>query len=102
MELSDHELIYYSRKTSLLKLNEDYEISFWPTNGWSTKFSDYSNHTCVNDAYQYFVAKFLSAVDSVAPIRTLRVKYNTKPRFDIDVLNAIWNRESTIIRHWNW
>ena len=28
MELSDHELINYSRKTSLLKLNEDYEISF--------------------------------------------------------------------------
>ena len=26
--LSDHELVYTSRKTSLLKLNEHYEVSF--------------------------------------------------------------------------
>ena len=58
----------------------------------SIKFPDYSNHTCVNHAYQDFVTKFLSAVDSVLPIRTLRVKSNTKPWFDIDVLNSIQNR----------
>ena len=40
-------------------------------------------------AYQDFISKFLSAVDSVSPIRILRVKSNTKPWFDIDVLNAI-------------
>ena len=33
-----------------------------------------------------------SAVYSVSPIRALRVKSNTKPWFDIDVLNAIQNR----------
>ena len=49
----------------------------------SIKFPDYSNHTCLNNAYQDFVTKFLSAVDSVSPIRTLRVKPNTKPWFDI-------------------
>ena len=58
----------------------------------SIKFPDYSNHTCVNHAYQDFVTKFLSAVDFVLPIRTLRVKSNTKPWFDIDVLNSIQNR----------
>ena len=59
----------------------------------SMKFPDDSNHTCVNHAYQDFITKFLSAVDSVSPIRTLRVKSNTKPWFDIDVLNAIQNRD---------
>ena len=39
------------------------------------------------------MTRFLSAVDSVSPIRTLRVKSNTKPWFDIDVLNAIQNRD---------
>ena len=34
----------------------------------------------------------LSAVHSVSPIRTLRMKSNTKPWFDIDVLNAVRNR----------
>ena len=94
VELSDCELIYCSRKTLLLKLNENYEISLRSvknhsdeifvkqlrsikfadqSNHTSIKFADQSNHTCVNDAYQDFVIKFLSVVDFVAPIRTLRV-----------------------------
>ena len=47
--------------------------------------------TCVNNVYQEFVTKLLSVINFVAPIRTLRVKSNTKPWFDIDVLNAIRN-----------
>ena len=46
------------------------------------------NHPC-----QGFVSKFLSAVDSVSLIRTLKLKSNTKPWFDIGVLNAIRNRD---------
>ena len=34
---------------------------------------------------------FLSVVDFFCPIRTLRKKSITKPWFDIDVLNSIWN-----------
>ena len=57
----------------------------------SIKFPDYSNRTYVNDLFQNYVTKFLSAVDSFSPIRTLKVKFNTKPWFDL--LNAIWNRD---------
>ena len=35
----------------------------------------------------------LSVIDFVAPTRTWRVKVNTKLWFDIDVLNAIRNRD---------
>ena len=59
----------------------------------SITFSDYSNYTCVNHAYQSFVTKFLSAFDSVSQIRTLRLKSNTKPWFDINVLTAIRNHD---------
>ena len=99
MGLSDQELIYCSEKTSILKLNKYYEISFWSMKNYSDKifvdklrsikFPDCSNHTRVNDAYQDFVTKFLSAVDSVSPIKTLRAKSNIKPWFDVNVLNAI-------------
>ena len=44
----------------------------------ATKLTDYSNYTCVNDAYQDILTKFLYVIDFVAPIRTLRVKPNTK------------------------
>ena len=80
MGLSDQE--------KLLKLNEHREISFRSMKNYSDeifvdklrsiKFPEYSNHTCVNDAYQDFVTKFLSAVDSLSPVRTLRLKSNTK------------------------
>ena len=39
----------------------------------------------------YFVTTFLSDVGSVSPTKALRVKSNTEPRFDTDVLNAIRN-----------
>ena len=55
----------------------------------SIKSPDYLNHNCVNNACQHFVIKFLSSVDSVSSIRTLRVKSNTKPWFDTDVWNAV-------------
>lgn len=47
----------------------------------------------VSDVYQSFVTTFLAAVNSVAPIKTLRVKYQTKLRFAV---NAVWNRD----KHW--
>ena len=59
----------------------------------SVKFSDYSNYTCVNDAYQDFGVKFLFVIDFVAQVRTLRAKYNTKPWFDVNVLDVIWNHD---------
>ena len=84
MGLSDHELVCCSRNMSILKLNEHYEISFRSMKNYSDeifvdklrsiKFPDYSDHTCVNHAYQDFITKFLFEADSVSPVRTLRVK----------------------------
>ena len=45
----------------------------------------------MNDGYQDFATNFLTAVDFVALIRTLRTKSNTKLWPDIDVLNNIQN-----------
>ena len=59
----------------------------------SIEFPDYSNRTCVNNAYQDLLSIFSAAFDFVAPIRTSRVKSNNIPRFAIDVLNAISSRD---------
>ena len=66
MGLSENKLIYCSRKTSLLKLNEQYEVSLRSmTNDSdaifvekfrSIEFPDYSNHTCVTDVYYVFIS----------------------------------------------
>ena len=68
-------------KTSIWKLNEHDEISFRKMKNYSDdfleklrsiEFSDYLNPTCVKEAYQNFVGKFLQNVNSVPPIRTIR------------------------------
>lgn len=46
----------------------------------------------MDDDCKDYTTNFLDAVNSVAPIKTIRVKYNTQPRFNIDILNAIQNR----------
>ena len=43
----------------------------------------------MNDDFQDFVNTFLNSIHSVAPFRTLKVKSNTKPWFDVDVLYTI-------------
>ena len=73
-----------------MKLKKHCEILFRPMKNYfdkifveksrSIKSSDYSNHTCVNNAYQNF-CKFSQKVDSVTPIRT------------IIILSPIQNRE---------
>ena len=50
----------------------------------SIKFCDYRNYICVNDGYQDLVTKPLSVIDIFAPIKTLKIKPNTKP-FDINI-----------------
>ena len=59
----------------------------------SIKFPGYSNYASVNDAYQDFVTKFLFVIDFFATVKTLRVKSNTKTCSDVDVINAIRNRD---------
>ena len=59
----------------------------------SIKFPDYSNYTCVNDAYQDFATNFLLVIDFLALIRGLRVKSNSKSWFDIDIFYTIRNHD---------
>ena len=45
----------------------------------------------MKDIYRDFTSKYLHAVNSISPIRTIRVKSKTKPWFDVDVLNTMQN-----------
>ena len=89
MGLFNYEIILFTRKMSLLKLNEHYEIPLRSMKNYSDrifaeqlrviKLPDYSNYNSVKGAYQDFVTNFLSVIDFVAPNGTLkRVKLNTK------------------------
>ena len=92
-------VLFTVNEISLFKSNEHHEISLTSMKNYldeifveklrSIEFTNYSNHTCVNDDYQDYISNFLHAFNSVVPIKTIRVKSNTRHPFNIDVLNAI-------------
>ena len=57
------------------------------------QFPDYSVSESVNEAYSDFVHKLMSVIDSISPLKQVRVKSNTKPWFDRFILEAIRVRD---------
>ena len=43
----------------------------------------------MNAAYSDFINKFMTAIDSVAPIKKVKVRANSKPQFDSEIISAI-------------
>ena len=58
-----------------------------------TEFPDYSTFDGVNGAYSDFLTRFMYAIDSISPVKQVRIKTNTKPWFDGIVLEAIRVRD---------
>ena len=92
LDLSDHDLSYCTRKTSLPKSHKHNEIFVRSLKRYSAKkfleilreivFPNNLIYTCVNDAYSDFIYRFLEAINFIAPSKKIRVKANPKSWFD--------------------
>ena len=101
--LSDHDLIYCTRKTSLPKSHKHNEIFVRSLKRYSAEkfleilreivFPNYLTYTCVNDAYSDFIYRFVEAINFIAPSKKIRVKANSKPWFDNQIVSAIQRRD---------
>ena len=90
--LSDHDLIYCTRKTSLPKSLKHKVIFVRSLKRYSAGkfleilreivFPNYLTCTCVNDAYSGSIYRFVEAINFIAPSGKIRVKANSKPWFD--------------------
>ena len=56
-------------------------------------FPKYLTYTCVNDAYSDFIYRFVDAINFIAPLKKIRVKANSKPSFDNQIVSAIHRRD---------
>ena len=56
-------------------------------------FPNYLTYTCVNDAYSDFIYRFVGAIIFTAPAKKIRVKANSKPWFDNQIVSAIQRRD---------
>ena len=101
--LSDHDLIYCTRKTSLPKSHKHNEI-FVPSmkRYFAEKFLEilreivfpnYLTYACVNDVYSDFTYRFVEAINFIAPSKKIRMKADSKPWFDNQIASAIQRRD---------
>ena len=45
-------------------------------------------YTSVNDAYSDFIYRLVGAINFIAPAKRIRVKGNSKPWFDCEIVSA--------------
>ena len=90
--LSDHQLIYYTRKISRIKRGSHKQIQFRSYKHYTfnlleqellkLKLPNYQNRYETNKAYIDFIKKLMSVIEMVAPIKERRVKQISQEWFD--------------------
>ena len=89
---SDHSVIFCTRKTLKRKGHKFNKILVRSFKNWKIHSPECLKSICVNPAYSDFINRFMGAIDSVAPIKKLKVKANSKPWFDTQIISAIQKR----------
>ena len=101
--LSDHQLIYCTRKISRIKRGSHKQIKFRSFKHYMAdlfeqelsrlKFPNYRNFNDINEAYYDFIQKIMNVIDKVAPLKERRVKQNSHEWFDGEIADEIKNRD---------
>ena len=85
ISLSDHQLIYCTRKIFRIKRCshkmqfrsfKHYTVNLFEQELSKLNFPNYHNYNEINEAYNDFLQKIMSVIDKVAPIKERRVKQN--------------------------
>ena len=101
--ISDHDLIYCTRKTNTVKTGKHNTISIRSYRKYSKELllerltkkdlSDYSTFNCINAAYTDLATALQDIVNEIALMKDIWVKGNSKRWFDSDIMVAIRVRE---------
>ena len=88
VEISDHQLIYCTRKVKRIKHNMHNQIQVRSLKSYSAEiftnalktvqFRNYNIFSNVNLAYSDLLSKISDTIDNVAPIKKIRIKNNTQ------------------------
>ena len=98
--VSDHQLIFCTRKISKIKTGGDhkylnfcslknYTADYYKETLKQVDFPNYENFGDVNEAYSNFFQKLMTVIDKIAPYKSKREKGNTQKWFDGEVLEKL-------------
>ena len=106
--LSDHQLIYCTRKITRTKSNvhkyiktrslKNYSQTLFLEKLKKANFPDYSKFKDINDAYSDFTGKVTSVIDEIAPTKEIRVKNNSQDWFGAEINEEIKRRDKLLAR----
>ena len=101
--LSDHQVIYCTRKISRIKRGTQEQIRCRSLQNYSADiyekalgrldFPNYYNFENINDAYSKFIQKVTEVTDLVATIKSRRIKQNSQEWFDGEVAEKVSVRD---------
>ena len=93
--LSDHQLIYCTRKITKIKRGVHKQITFRSFKNYTIygyekalveiNFSDCKKFDNVNEAYSDFIQKLTEVIDKVAPVESKWIKRNSQEWFDSEI-----------------
>ena len=93
MELSNHQLMYCTRKLSPTKVETHEQITFCSLENYAAeaynKALGKENFSDVNKAYENFIQKLVSVIDKLAPFKSKRLKDHSQEWLDGKVLEDI-------------
>ena len=109
VRLSDHQLIYCTRKITSKKRGGHKQIKFcsfknYTIDGYEKalveiNFLDYKNFDNVNDAYSNFILKLMEVIDKVAPVKNKRIKRNSQDWFGRVILGKLIIQDKLFMKH---
>ena len=100
--MSDHQLIYCTRKIYRIKKGSHKEIKFHSFKHYTADLFEqelsrvnFPNYWNFNDnkAYNDFIQKIMNGIDKVAPLKERRVKQNSQEWVDGEIADEIKNRD---------
>ena len=106
--LSDHRLIYCTRKTTRTKIHEHTYVNIRTLKNYTKQlfldklsqvnFPKYIDFDNINVAYSHFVELVTNIIDEIAPMREVRVRKNTQEWMDQEVLEGIRIRDRLLTK----
>ena len=104
--ISDHQLIFCTRKITKIKVNGHRQIAFRSLENYSEKsfvqelekinFPDYEVFYDIDAAYNDFFSKLSKVINKMAPEKTKRVKSDTQEWFDGEIVGAMYERDKLL------
>ena len=106
VELSDHQLIFCTRKIYRIKRGTHKHMKIWSFKHYSAdffeetlssiNFPNYINFNDATEAYDNFIQRIMVAIDKVTPIKERSIKHNSQEWFHGEISEVIKNRDKLL------